>query len=128
MILQQLLKLLETDDDHDDYDGSVYEREKKVSQLILKALHKCGLEVSEHDGYGGTEGHDRIHYDVLYSEDDFEAMVTLEEAELANLAQLHESGLFEGKCNVTGTSDGRIRLTFKVNSHLRSGEAKFDGE
>lgn len=106
-------------------DGDEYEREKKVSLLILRAFKRCKLEVAE-SRHGVRDDNDYTGYDVLYSDDDGEAMVTIEEAELKSLVQLHGSGLIDGKCQITPTSDGQLLLTFNVNPHLRSGNAKME--
>ena len=100
------------------------EREDRVGLLILRAFQKCGIEVAETDRSGVKDGFS--NYDVLYSEDDFEATVDVEEATVEGIAKLSESGLFEGDCEVVGTSRHTVRFTFKVNTHLRSGTAKID--
>lgn len=129
-LIAQLLSLKENEvvDADDDHDNGSYEREKKVSVLILRVFRKCGLPVAEHESkHSGVRDHnDRWGYDILYSEDDHEAMVTLEEADLEGLVKLHGSGLIEGKCEITPTSDGGIRLTFKVHSNLHDGTASID--
>ena len=122
--LESKRKLREQDED-DDYNGDSYEREKKVSVLIVRAFLKCGLPVSEYEGYGGTEFKGQRYY-VLYSEDDHEATVKLDEAELADLVKLEHSGLIDGKCEIQAASDGTIRLTFKVHGALHSGDAEID--
>ena len=127
--LQHLLHIREQEDDEiDDYDPGIYERERKVGLLILRAFRKCGLPVAEHESRhsGVRDKGDYSGYDVLYTEDDHEAMVTLEEATLEGLAKLHESGLIEGNCEITATREGGIRLTFKVHPNLHSGEAEID--
>jgi len=128
--LQHLLHIHEQEDDEieDDYDPGIYERERKVSLLILRAFRKCGLPVSEHESrHGGVKDkHDYAGHDVLYTEEDHEAMVTLEEATLEGLAKLHESGLIDGNCEITATREGGIRLTFKVHPNLHSGEAEIN--
>lgn len=129
-LLAQLLSLKENEvvDADDDYDGSVYEREKKVSVLILRVFRKCGIEVAEHDDkHSGTRDHgDHWGYDVLYTEDDREASVTVVEAELSQLVKLQESGLIDGKCEIMATSDQALRLTFKVHANIASGNASLD--
>ncbi len=127
--VQKQLNLSEEvmDADEDDYDDGVYEREKKVSLLILRAFRKCGLTVAESDAsYAPRDRHDYTGYDVIYSEDDGEATVTLEEAELGGLTKLHSSGLIDGECSVAGTRDGFIRLTFKIHGVLKSGHASIE--
>lgn len=129
MKISQLLTIHEQDDViEDDDDNGAYDREKKVSLLILRAFRRCGLPVAEYDGsYGGVrDTHDRYGYDVLYSEDDHEATVKLEEAELDGLAKLHNSGLIGGKCEIIARTDGTLQLTFKVHPNLHSGDAKID--
>jgi hypothetical protein len=131
MKIAQLLSLKETDDvvdADDDHDDGSYEREKKVSVLILRVFRKCGIEVAEHDSQhsGVRDRDDRWGYDVLYSDDDKEAMVTVVEAELSQLVKLNESGLIDGKCEIMATSDQAIRLTFKVHANIASGNASLD--
>ena len=123
MKLQHLINNPIREQDEDDYNGDSYERERKVSLLVLRAFLKCGLPVSEYDGYGGTEFKGARYY-VLYSEDDHEATVKLDEAELSNLVKLDHSGLIDGKCEIQAASDGTIRLTFKVHALLHSGDAE----
>jgi hypothetical protein len=130
-LLASLLTLAEADEvldaDEDEDDGS-YEREQKVGVLILRVFRKCGLDVAEHDDkHGGVRDRDdRWGYDVLYTEDGREAMVTLVDAELDGLAKLHGSGLIDGKCAIGGTSDGALRLTFSVRASVASGRASLD--
>jgi len=135
MKLLQLLskRLTETDDevlDHDDdHDDGVYEREKKVSVLILRAFRKCGLPVSEHDHkHSGTrDSGDTWGHDVLYDEGDREATVTLDEAELAGLVKLSESGLIDdAHCTISATSKGAVRVTFKVHKAIAKGDAQME--
>lgn len=133
MKLLQLLSIREQDDvldseDHDDHDDGSYEREKKVSLLILRAFRKCGLQVSEHrDKHSGTrDSGDYWGHDVLYTEDDREATVTLDEAELSDLVKLQSSGLIDGKCTIAPTSDGSLRLTFQVHAAIAKGDATMD--
>lgn len=114
----------EVEDEGDDHDDGSYERENKVELLILRAFRKCGLKVAENEHSRGPKDHDdHWHFDVLYSEDDFEASVTVEEAELSEIVKLHGSGLFEGECRVTATSDMALRFVFTVHPALRDGEA-----
>lgn len=112
--------------DDDGYDASMYERERKVSVLILRAFRRCGLDVLEHDSkHSGTRDHgDSWGHRVLYTEDDHEATVELDGAELEDLVKLSSSGLLEGPCEVTASSSGALRLTFKVHPHLRDGTAE----
>lgn len=102
-----------------------YEREKKVGVLILRALRKCGLEPSEYDGHiGGVKDKgDAWSSYILYSDDDGEATVKLDEANLSNLVKLQESGLIDGDCEIGASSDLTVRLIFKVHPSLRDGEA-----
>lgn len=131
MKLLQILSIREQDDvldDDDDHDDGVYEREKKVSLLILRAFRKCGLQVAEHESkHSGTRDHDDYWgYDVLYTEDEREATVTLDDAELSDLVKLQDSGLIDGKCTVSGTSSGMLRLTFQVHGAIAKGDATMD--
>ena len=123
-LLQQLMDLRESDDEEDDYDEHQYDREKKVSLLVLKAFLKCGLEVSENEGHGGTPLNGTNYY-VLYSEEDHEATVKLDEATLDGLVKLNGSGMIDGKCELM-PSTHTINVTFKVHKALHSGEAKID--
>lgn len=113
------MKLTELIKENDQYD-----REDRLGLLILKAFQKCGIEVAETDRSGVKVGY--TTYDILYSEDDFEATVDVEEATVEGIAKLQESGLFEDTCEVVGTSRHTVRFTFKVNTHLRGGTAKID--
>ncbi len=125
----KLHQLIETsvDDEDDDHDDGSYEREKKVSLLILRAFRKCGIPVAEADQHRGVRDQgDSWGYDIIYTEDDHEATVSVEEIELAHLVKLHESGLIEGKCEIIATRDGALRFTFKVHSALHSGDASID--
>lgn len=129
MKLLQILSIRENEIiDDDDYDDGVYERERKVSLLILRAFRKCGLPVAEHEHShsGVRDKGDYSGYDVLYSEDDHEATVELEEADLAGFVKLSNSGLIGGKCDIVAASNGNLRLTFKVHPNLHSGEAEID--
>lgn len=121
----KLTDLVKEQSDEYDRDGQ-YDREDRVSRLILSAFQKCGIEVAETDRSGVKVGY--TTYDILYSEgdDDFEATVDAEEATVGGIAKLNESGLFEGECSIMGSSRNTIRFTFKVNTHLRSGTAKID--
>lgn len=126
MKLFQLLPVREQDDDlEDDYDSSVYEREKKVGLQILKVFRKCGLSVADHrHKHSGVQDHDDYWgKDVLYTDEEHEASVTLEEADLSDLVKLKDSGLIDGKCEISSTSDGTLRLTFKVHPAIASGNA-----
>jgi len=122
------LTIKEHDIEDDGYDASVYEREKKVSLLILRAFRKCGLNVIEHDSKhsGVRDKGDYWGYDVLYSEDDHEATVAVDEADIQDIAKLTDSGLIDGKCMVTPASAGYLRFTFKVHPNLHSGDASID--
>ena len=83
------------------------------------------MPVSDYDGYGGTEFKGQQYY-VLYTEEDHEATVKLDEADLGDLVKLQNSGLIDGKCEIQAASDGMIRLTFKVHQLLHSGDAEID--
>ena len=112
--------------DDDDFSKS-YEREKRVGLLILKAFIKCGLEVTEHDNrHSGVKLNDHTSYDILYSDNDHEAIVHLDEANLAGLLKLEKSGLIDGDCNIIATGDRTLMLTFKVSPMLHDGNAKFN--
>lgn len=121
------MKMFEIADDIDDSgDDGVYEREKQVSLLILRAFRKCKFDVVEHENqHSGVRDHgDYSGSDVLYSEDDGEAMVTIEAAQLDSFVKLSQSGLVHGDCEISPKSDGTLLVTFKVNPHLRTGTAK----
>ncbi len=123
----RMFELIDVDDGDDD-DHGVYDREKKVSLLILRAFRKCGLDVAEHESRhsGVRDTGDYSGFDVLYTEDDGEATVTIEDAELQSLVKLNDSGLIDGKCQISPTSGGQLRVTFNVNPHLRAGDAKME--
>lgn len=123
--VQKQLNLREEIVDDEDEDNGSYEREKKVSLLILRAFRKCGIQVAESDAsYAVKDKHDYWGHDIIYTEDENEATVTVEDLQLSNLVKLHASGLIEGDCSISPTHDGSIRLTFKVHSALQSGEAE----
>lgn len=122
----QIHEAVDIEDEEDDFDTSMYEREKKVSLLILRAFRKCGLEVAEHeDRHSGVrEKGEYASFDVLYSDDDHEAMVQLEEATLEGFVKLQNSGLIDGKCEIVATRRGTLQVSFNVHPSLHSGEAE----
>lgn len=62
----------------------------------------------------------------MYTDDEHEATVTLDEADLSDLVKLKDSGLIEGKCEISATSNGAIRLTFKVHPSIAKGDAEIN--
>jgi hypothetical protein len=131
MKLMQLIKeqeLMDADDfDNQSADGR-YERQKAVSLLILRTFRKCGFSLVEgNNKYNGPrETHDYYGFDIIYDDYDHEASVLIDDVELHQLVMLNNSGLIDGKCVVTPTQDGVIRLTFKVHSAIAKGNAKLD--